>query len=152
INELPQICIERRDAALLVVFTVFGRIESCRHLCPECGQIFLVVIISGSKSSVAAFGKQSSKASLELGTFSDGEQPTRRRTMSLRHERSSILEQWFTVPDERPANMKAGDNLGVPRIEDAGAQQVLPTGTEVVPGRRQLDSQRLVKVRLTWRR
>jgi hypothetical protein len=30
-------------------------------------------------------------------------------------------QQWITVPDERPANVKAGDNLGVPRIEDAGA-------------------------------
>jgi hypothetical protein len=36
-------------------------------------------------------------------------------------------QQWITVPDESPANVKAGDNLGCSRIRKGGQHLVLST-------------------------
>ncbi len=91
VDELAEVRVERRHAALFIVLAVFRRIERGGHRLAERQQVLLVLCISRAERGGGQRPEHSPKSALEQRRATGGQQSAWRLTVSFAHGTSLIM-------------------------------------------------------------
>src|SRR5258708_6691320 len=97
IDELTEVGIQGRNAALFGIWAIKWLFEPSRHSVSQRRKVYYVFIVVFSECRPAQRAKHTSESSLKGRRTPSGHQPAHRRTVSRTHFRSSYRKRIFSL-------------------------------------------------------